>query len=82
MREVDFTNHKCLVCQFHCNNRASLGNHLSHSHKPLTIKDYVLKYFLDYTIPTCVCGCNKNVNWNARQYRFNFYIDGHNKRKI
>ena len=70
---------KCLECGITCSNRRSLGNHLARSHKNLGGQQgYVIKHFLNGTVPLCKCGCGKNVEWHKLLYKFNDYLNGHN----
>lgn len=77
-REIDFNEHKCLICGQHCMNRRSLGNHLTKSHGKMRIKDYVLKFYCNGILPKCLCGCGEDVAWKKTHYYFNDYINGHN----
>jgi len=78
-RNINFDDHNCKICEKFCKNRRSLGNHLARSHKPYTLKEYVLEFYLSNKWPKCLCGCDEKVNWFKSQYRFNDYISGHNE---
>lgn len=77
---IDNVEQVCAECGRTCDGRRSLGNHLGKSHPHVGgLKNYVLKHFLDGTIPQCECGCGGQVEWHETRYRFNSYITGHNK---
>lgn len=78
VREVDFTNYSCLICEYFCKNRGSLGNHLMRSHKEFTTETYTLQYHFDNKIPLCLCGCGEQVSYHKLLYKYNDYITGHN----
>jgi hypothetical protein len=75
--EKFYNNHNCLLCQYFCINRRSLGNHLNRTHN-ISTNEYILKFMFDDKIPLCKCGCNTEVNWHKSKYKYNDYISGHN----
>ena len=78
MDYLDFyNNHKCLICDRHCKNRRSLGNHLHKAHDS-SIEKYVTEYMFGNIVPCCKCKCGQKVNWHKSKYKYNDYISGHN----
>lgn len=68
----------CLECGQDCVNRRSLGNHVARSHKELKgLHGYMMKHVLK-DVPKCMCGCDHQVEWHSKRYRFNDYVNGHN----
>lgn len=78
LTSIDFSSHKCLICDRLCDGRRSLGNHLSKVHPEWDIKRYTLHYFMGNTVPTCACGCGQTVSWQKVHYTFSDYVSGHN----
>lgn len=77
---IEYDNHTCLLCGYHCKNRKSLGMHLCHRHPGETIESYVTRFFFPDGPPLCACGkCGQPVEWHRSRYSFNDYVNGHNK---
>lgn len=78
--KINFDDHKCELCSYHCFNKRSLGNHLVRKHPEYNVRTYMLEFEFNGVTPLCACGCGKPVNWHMATSKFRKYITGHNDR--
>jgi len=67
----------CLVCNEAFGSERLLSFHVRLDHK-LTKKDYILKYYLNNTVPLCECGCGQETKLLMQPPYKRQYVSGHN----